>query len=761
MSSKVLYVMAIILTFSIATEAALFSDDFDVDSSADWNIIRSSPDTSVTFMFDYSTIGVPPAPNGGGSTLGLRMAANMDMPKSLEAVTLSPVSQEFTGSYVLKFDMWINANGPFPGGGTGSTESLTTGIGHDDVTLNQYDASGSGCWFAVTGEGGNYRDYQAFRDSQEQWAESGQFFAGTSSVDGGAHNSWDPYYADFGEILVEAAVPEQTVLHPLQTGPTLVGTAGFAWHEITITVDGENEKVLWEISGLPIVELDLNIGSVFPSLSGNISIGYMDTYDSISDNPEVSFGLIDNLVVLLHPSFAYLANTPTPPNNATFVSADTILTWQDPLEISPVAYDVYLCVGNPSDPNSGDPNFVEENMVVDYQLVNSYEPSGETELEPETFYFWRVDVYEPNEPGNPILREGNVWSFETAPPVPLIIEQPERVVTVPAGETAELSIETVNVTIYTWYEITDGGPVEVPGADTATLTIENVGLEDEGYYYCEATNETAEEPVVSDAGRILTRRKMAHWKFDGNLEDIVDPANNGTSPGAITFAGGVDGSAVKIAAPDEFVLIDNEIGLLGDVSVSMWINPPASVLEGAAILLVPQEGEPDYGGTGSVSITSVGDAMHAEVLDSGVDDSAWTLTADEWNHLLFVYTPAAREAIYYINGEHAATVTSVNPEVLPNITALGIGARNQSDITDIFEQGLIDDIRIYNFGLNSLNAASLYTKFVTDDSICLDGVLPEFDLNGDCIFDLEDFAEIAATWLECNLVPDCIEPQIP
>jgi hypothetical protein len=755
MMKKVLSVAAIILVFSVTTEAALFSDDFDDDSSAAWNIIRSSTDTSAIFAFDYSTIGVPPSPNGGGTTLGLRMAANMDSPKSLEAITLTPVGQEFTGSYVLKFDMWINANGSFPDGGIGSTESLTAGIGHDDVTLNQYAASGSGCWFAVTGEGGAYRDYQAFKNSQEQWAESGQFFAGTSSVDGGAHNNWDPYYADFGEILVEAAVPEQTLLHEYQTGTTLVGTVGFAWYEVTITVDGENEKVLWEIDDLPIAELDLNIGNVFPSLSGNISIGYMDTYESISDNPEVSFGLIDNLVVLLHPSFAYLANTPSPKDNATFVPADTILTWQDPIEISPMAYDVYLVTGNLGDPNSTDPNFTEADKVVDYQLVNSYEPSGETELEPETLYFWRVDVYDPNEPGNPILRVGNVWSFETAPPEPMITEQPERVVTVEAGETAQLSIEAVNVISYTWYEITDGGPVVVPGADTDTLTIDDVGLEDEGYYYCSVA-----EGVDSDPGRILTRRKMAHWKFDGDLVDEVDSANDGTSPGTITYAGGVDGSAVKIAEPDEFVLIDNAIGLLGDVSVSMWINPPASVLEGSAILLVPQEGEPDYGGTGSVSITTVGNAMHAEVRDSGVDDSAWTLTADEWNHLLFVYTPAAREAVYYINGEHAATVTSVNPEVLPNLTALGIGARNPSDIVDIFEQGLIDDVRIYNFELSSLNAASLYTEFA-DDSICLDGVLPEFDLNGDCIFDLMDFAEIAATWLECNLVPDCIEPEIP
>ncbi|TFG48059.1 MAG: hypothetical protein E4H40_05325 [Candidatus Brocadiia bacterium] len=99
--------------------------------------------------------------------------------------------------------------------------------------------------------------------------------------------------------------------------------------------------------------------------------------------------------------------------------------------------------------------------------------------------------------------------------------------------------------------------------------------------------------------------------------------------------------------------------------------------------------------------------------------------------------------------------------MLPNLTTFGIGARNPSDIAYMFDQGLFDDIRIYNYGLSPLNVASLYTEFITDESVCLNGVYPQFDLNGDCVFDIEDFAEIAATWLECNLVPDCIEPQLP
>jgi hypothetical protein len=735
MVSKVLYVGAIVLIFSVAAQAVSFKDDFDINSSANWNINTSSSDTSVTFAFDYSDIGVPPSPNGSGTTLGLRMGANMKNPGSVEGVTLSPVGMEFSGFYVLKFDMWINANGPFPAGGAGSTEFLTAGIGYDDVTVNLHGISGSGGWFGVTGEGGASQDYRGYRSAQLQWPASTQYLAGTDAI---SNDNSDPYYADFGSIVVEEAVPDQYALHPQQNGTTVVGSAGFAWREIIITVDEIAGTARWEIDGLPIVELNMNIGSVFPSLSGNISIGYMDIFTSVSDNEEVSFGLIDNLEVWPDLWADLRANSPSPANNSELVLVDTNLEWEDPIYVEPDGYDVYL--------RAFDPNFTEMDKVVDYEIVNIYDP--ETDLDPNTLYFWRVDVYDPNGGGTPIFREGTLWNFKTAPSAPMILEQPELVVTVAAGETAQLSISAINADNYTWYKITETGDEVVPGADEATLSIVSAGEEDEGFYYCSVA-----EGIDSDPGRILIKRKMAHWKFDGDLADEVDPANNGTSPGTITYAEGVDVSAVKIAEPDEYVLIDNAMGLFNEASISMWIYPPGAALGYASVLMVPQES----GETGCISITTVYTGVNFEVTGSGVDSTVGTLAANMWSHLVFVYKPEAGEAVIYINGEHISTVTVANQDVLPNLTTLSIGA-NPSDTTYMFDQGLFDDIRIYNFGLTSLNVASLYTEFV-QDSICLDP--PDFDVNGDCIFNIEDFAEIAATWLDCNLVPDCIEPEIP
>lgn len=286
-----------------AHSSLLFSDNFDTDTSANWNINTSSTDTSAEFAFDYSTLGIIASPNSGGSTLGLRLAANIAEPTGAEAITLSPMGQNFSGTYQLSFDLWMNAVGPFPAGGVGSTEFFTAGIGYDNTTVNQGGSTGSGGWFASDGEGGSSRDYRAYKDSLEQFASSGQYFAGSGS---GAQNGTDPYYASFGEVDVTALGQGGS-----QTGTTSVGSLGFEWHEIMITVNGAT--ALWKIDGISIAELDPTFGDAF-SLDGNISIGYMDIFSSVADPSIFAFAVIDNLMVsdmasVPEPSIIWLLGT--------------------------------------------------------------------------------------------------------------------------------------------------------------------------------------------------------------------------------------------------------------------------------------------------------------------------------------------------------------------------------------------------------------------------------------------------------------------
>jgi hypothetical protein len=198
----------------------------------------------------------------------------------------------------------MNVNGPFPGGGAGSTEFLTAGVGGDGLTVNRGGASGSGGWTAVTSDGGSSREYRMYKSAGEQFAESGQFAAGSSSAPGGAHNASDPYYAGFGDVDV-ASLPVQGVNNggpAQQDGRTQTGSFGMEWHEITLIVDADGgtggaASMEWLIDGLSIGTLDAGIGSAFDT-DGSVTIGYMGVFSSVSDNAFLSFGLVDNLRVV-------------------------------------------------------------------------------------------------------------------------------------------------------------------------------------------------------------------------------------------------------------------------------------------------------------------------------------------------------------------------------------------------------------------------------------------------------------------------------
>ena len=78
MNSKTL--ASLIGTFSLAAlpsavnSQVAFSDDFDVNHTANWNVNNNGNGVNAAnFFFDYNVVGIPSAPHSsGGSTRGLR-----------------------------------------------------------------------------------------------------------------------------------------------------------------------------------------------------------------------------------------------------------------------------------------------------------------------------------------------------------------------------------------------------------------------------------------------------------------------------------------------------------------------------------------------------------------------------------------------------------------------------------------------------------------------------------------------------------------
>ena len=321
------------LTLTNAIVQILFSDNFDSDTSGSWTLNRSSTDTRVTFNCNYATNGIPSAPNSiGGTTRGVKFEANIA--NSLAAaLNISPTGKNFSGDYRLRFDMWINANGPFPGGGTGSSEHLTAGVA---TTGNRVQWTGSGTtadgfWFGVDGEGGattnsSTPDFSAFNATALQTAASGIYAAGTVGYT--RDNSHSYYATTFPAGKTAPALQQSNFAQ--QTGALDVGCVGFAWHDVLITK--QSNSVTWSIDGLRIASFS-NVS--FSATGTNIFIGYWDAFNSLSDNAALSFGIVDNVRVERTVIPAVIAARPQDRNvilssNTTFtVSATgTLLTYQ-------------------------------------------------------------------------------------------------------------------------------------------------------------------------------------------------------------------------------------------------------------------------------------------------------------------------------------------------------------------------------------------------------------------------------------------------
>lgn len=234
---------AAVLLAAVAPQAslgALFSDNFNsVASSANYSFVSTDITSSYpTYAYDYSVMGIPSAPNSGdGSTKGLKLDANVSAPGAAEGLTLHTLTT-FSGDFVVKFDAWINVNGPFPDGGSGSTNYLTAGVGGDGVTNNFVANTGKNAWTAVNGENGSGVDYRLYKDASLQGVATGQYAAGTAA---NARNGLSGYYDQFGNVDV-SNFPVQGANNggpAQQNGTSSKGSFGMAWHTVQLAVDAD------------------------------------------------------------------------------------------------------------------------------------------------------------------------------------------------------------------------------------------------------------------------------------------------------------------------------------------------------------------------------------------------------------------------------------------------------------------------------------------------------------------------------------------
>ena len=274
-------------------QVALFADNFDVNTATNWILNKSSSDNAVTFNFDYSTVGIPSAPNStNGTTRGLQMQANLSL-GAVAAVSLSPTNLSFAGDYRIRFDGWINVNGLFPAGGLGSTEFLTAGVGTSGTRAEWTgNASADGYYFSANGDGGSTdtatgtADYNAYVGATVQAVATGDYWAGTDTT---ARGNGNVYYTT--AFPNGAAAPAfQQLSYQQQSGNLNSGTFGLAWHDVIVSKRGST--VDWVVDGIRFATIS---NATFTA--SNVFVGFWDPFVSLSSNNVINFGLVDNVRV--------------------------------------------------------------------------------------------------------------------------------------------------------------------------------------------------------------------------------------------------------------------------------------------------------------------------------------------------------------------------------------------------------------------------------------------------------------------------------
>jgi len=333
----------------------LYSQNFDIDDTANWTAYEetvSPTDVFVDYFFDYSTVGIPSAPNSaGGTTRGMELQANL-FSNIFGGFSVSPNGESFTGDYELSYDMWQNYQPVefvppfdiFPAGGgiirgqaSGATQLGYGGIMSTNLGHNRAGAA-DGIFFAATGDGdsgADYRLYSAEQDFSHQWPptpgtpdEHAVYLAGTrNAADSTLYT--DNFGGENPTAAQEALLPTKYVIDP--DNITDVGVIGMAWREHTITKIGDD--ITWAVDGVALITYDISNFGEFDAVPGtsvlgtNILFGHGEINTGSSANPEAVdhlYTLVDNIEVNV--ATAVVANADF--NVDTKVNGADFLLWQ-------------------------------------------------------------------------------------------------------------------------------------------------------------------------------------------------------------------------------------------------------------------------------------------------------------------------------------------------------------------------------------------------------------------------------------------------
>ncbi|MBN1817031.1 MAG: hypothetical protein JW828_06695 [Sedimentisphaerales bacterium] len=418
-------------------------------------------------------------------------------------------------------------------------------------------------------------------------------------------------------------------------------------------------------------------------------------------------------------------------------TVDLTVSWDmAPLGPCGATYHVYLT----EDPQQGP--WTDLGTTTDLSVVIS-----NALLDYDKTYYVRVDVAFQADG-----EEGDSWAFDTIKRLPRIVAQPVHAVA-PQGGTASFAfgVNSDTPVSYQWFRQEDDSHV----ADGNPLILTNVAAADEGFYYCIATNDAG--PTRSASASFMLHALLAHWPMDdpiaiedvgGIVADSSGFGHNGTEQGEVASTDGIIMDALGFDGAGDLVDTGtwNPNARTQELTISLWVNWAGT--NGGWQALIAKRDTWDDQGLGHMWYLEIDrDSSVMSFARGGVyPGGGAVLPIGQWRHVAVTFDGTT--ATTYINGiANGSGAFSFGGKTDSHLVlgAADVNAGNSFN-------GALDDVRLYNYAMSPVEVAYLYQE-TAGGRVCVDQAQLVYDLNQDCRVNLEDFALLAAAWMECNLAP--------
>ena len=206
---------------------------------------------------------------------------------------------------------------------------------------------------------------------------------------------------------------------------------------------------------------------------------------------------------------------------------------------------------------------------------------------------------------------------------------------------------------------------------------------------------------------------VGHWEMEDASGGAVDSinSNNASEAGSGTYTYQVDGkigNAIQLNQdPNPLLNAGNasELRITGAITVAGWLkkNTASSVY-----LVSKRGGVPNRGYR--LEIRSAGEANFSISPDgTNLEESGWSTTATsvgEWHHVVGVYEPSTRVAVYIDGVLESENTTSISPSIHNSTQDFIISGWTNGGGSTI--DGSVDDIRVYDRAISEAEIMALY-----------------------------------------------------